>query len=76
VNIARPRVTLVAVRLADLVGRKIDVITGTGGDAATLAAKNPISRIPVVFITGTDPVEPGLLASFAWPDGNLTASPS
>ena len=56
---------------ADLVGRKVDVIT-TGAIPATRAAKGATSTIPIVFLTGTDPVEDGLVTSLARPGGNLT----
>jgi putative tryptophan/tyrosine transport system substrate-binding protein len=57
---------------ADLVGRKVDVIVSTGGITGALAAKEASSEIPIVFITGDDPVERGLVTSLARPRGNLT----
>jgi putative ABC transport system substrate-binding protein len=56
---------------ADLVGRKVDLITTSGGIPPARAAKNATSTIPIVFVGG-DPIADGLVTSLARPGGNLT----
>jgi putative tryptophan/tyrosine transport system substrate-binding protein len=57
---------------ADLVHRQVAVIAATGGGLSAAAAKAATTTIPIVFVTGTDPVQQGLVASFNRPGGNVT----
>jgi putative ABC transport system substrate-binding protein len=55
--------------VADLLRRRVSVITAPGSTPATVAAKTATSTIP---ITAPDPVEIGLVASLNRPGGNVT----
>ena len=55
---------------AELVGLKVAAIVGSI-DAAR-AAKEATTSIPIVFVTGVDPVTSGLVSSVNRPGGNVT----
>ena len=50
----------------------VDVIVTSGGVHSTRAAQQATTRIPIVFLEGSDPVSAGFVKSLARPGGNTT----
>lgn len=68
---ARGRPELVAELGPQVASLKPDVIVVLGGDMVP-AVKEATSTLPIVMLTSNDPVEAGVVASFARPGGNIT----
>src|SRR6185437_9963581 len=60
-----------AVLAADLAQHRVDAITVFTGPSIA-AAKVATTSIPIVFLTGFDPVASGFVASLNKPGGNVT----
>ena len=57
---------------AELVRRRVAVIVSMPNMAAALAVKAATQTIPIVFLTGADPVAFGIVPNLARPSGNIT----
>ena len=57
---------------AELVRRQVSVIVASGGNAPAQAAKAATDIIPIVFVSGGEPVRGGLVASMNRPGANVT----
>ncbi len=56
----------------DLIGLRASVLMTGGAPSVPAAAKAATTSLPIVFVTGGDPVAVGLVASLDRPGGNLT----
>jgi putative ABC transport system substrate-binding protein len=56
----------------DLIRRGVAVIVAPAGGETTRVLKNLTTTIPIVFSTGVDPVQTGLVRSLNQPGGNVT----
>jgi putative ABC transport system substrate-binding protein len=56
--------------IAELIRRPVAVIVAN--NASALVAVSKTTTVPIVFVTGGDPVRDGLVANFNRPGGNVT----
>jgi putative ABC transport system substrate-binding protein len=58
--------------MADLVRRQVAAIVAAGGVSPAAAAKAATQTIPIVFISGDDPIRAGIIPNLSRPGGNIT----
>jgi putative ABC transport system substrate-binding protein len=68
---ANGRMDLLPALARELLARPVQVLFA-GGPPSAKAAQQATASLPIVFTSGSDPVELGLVASFNRPGGNLT----
>ena len=57
---------------SDFVKQRVALIAATGGIVSARAAMDATSTIPILFVSGFDPVKLGLVKSLSRPTGNVT----
>jgi putative ABC transport system substrate-binding protein len=57
---------------AELIERNVTVLVSSGGVSASIAAQKATKTVPIVFLTGSDPVRYGFVTSISHPGGNAT----
>jgi putative ABC transport system substrate-binding protein len=58
--------------VAELIGLGVSLIVTGIGTPVALAARRATAKIPIVFVTGGDPVDFGIVSNVAKPGGNIT----
>jgi putative ABC transport system substrate-binding protein len=56
----------------ELMRQNAAVIVAGGGEKAVRAAQRATAAIPIVFVSGSDPVRSGFVTNLSQPDGNIT----
>jgi putative ABC transport system substrate-binding protein len=69
---ARGQYARLSTLAAELVSQSVSVLVGVAGAPGYLTPLT--SEIPIVFVSGRDPIELGLIKSFSRPGGNVTGS--
>jgi putative ABC transport system substrate-binding protein len=69
---AEGRVDRLPALAEELVSRRVAVLATGGGERSALVAKQATQIIPVVFVTGSNPIEAHLVESLNRPGGNVT----
>jgi ABC-type uncharacterized transport system substrate-binding protein len=58
--------------VTELLNRRVRLLVAIGGTVSAHAAKAATTTIPILFVTGSDPVRLGLVSNLSRPAGNAT----